>query len=352
MKAYIAIAVIIVLTLFLLILERKGKIERKFIFFIYRTQRLKNFIETVSKFKFWKIFSTIGVVIGIIAVFLMIINIALLFYFATVKKEPIEGGVQLVIPGVTIPFWYGIIALITVILAHELMHGIIARNEKIRLKNLGAIFFASIPIGAFVEPNEDDLKNSSSLSKLRVYAAGSFANIILALVAMVLMVPLNDGVEIIDIMEGSPAEGILESGMVIKKINGKEIKSLSDFMIEASKIKPNQVVVLETDKGVFKVIAKKREDNPERGMIGIYVKQHVVGGLDFIYFTLLWISFLNLGIGLINLAPINFGVAATDGHLILKELLSKVIKEKAEEVSGLLSTTVTIMLLFALILSR
>ncbi len=351
MEVYIALAVIAVLTVFLLILEKKGKIERKFLFFIYRTQRLKNFIENVSKFKFWKVFSSIGVIVGVLSLFFMIVNIALLFYFA-VKREPIEGGVQLVIPGITIPFWYGIIALITVILAHELMHGIVARNENIRLKNLGAIFFASIPIGAFVEPNEEDLNKSSSMSKLRVYAAGSFANIVLAVFATALMIPLNDGVEIVGVMEGSPADGILESGMVIKKINGKEIKSLADFMIEAGNIKPNQVVFLETDEGVFKIVAKKREDDPERGMIGIYVKQHVFGGLEFIYYTLLWISFLNLGIGLINLAPINFGVAATDGHLILKELLSKLIKEKADEISGLFSTTVTMMLLFALILSR
>ena len=340
----------IVVLVFLLILEKKRKIERKFLFFIYRTQRLQNFIERTSKFRFWKVFSTIGVLFGILSLFFMIINIFLLFYFATVKRAPIEGGVQLVIPGITIPFWYGIFALITVILAHELMHGIVARNENIRLKNLGAVFFTSIPIGAFVEPNDEDLNRSPSISKLRVYAAGSFANIVLALVAMALMIPLNDGVEIVGVMPNTPADGVLEEGMVIKKINGKEVKSLSDFIIEAGKIRPNQIVVLETDKGTFKVLAKKRDGN--KGMIGIYVKQHVFGGLDFIYYTLFWISFLNLGIGLINLAPINFGIAATDGHLILREILSKLAKEKAEEISGLLSTTVTIMLLFALILGR
>jgi len=98
----------------------------------------------------------------------------------TLSTKAPSAGVQLVIPGVTIPLWYGLIGLIVVMVVHELSHGVVARAEKLRLKSVGLVLFAVIP-GAFVEPDEDELKKAPLLSRLRVYAAGSMANIVVAL---------------------------------------------------------------------------------------------------------------------------------------------------------------------------
>ena len=101
-------------------------------------------------------------------------------------------SVSLVIPGVEmpgssiyVPFGYGLIALATVLIVHEFSHGIQAVGEKIPIKSIGLLLVAIIP-GAFVEPDEEELKEAKKISRLRVYAAGSIANLSLAIIAMVL----------------------------------------------------------------------------------------------------------------------------------------------------------------------
>jgi membrane-associated protease RseP (regulator of RpoE activity) len=338
--------------------------ERHFIFLLLRTERGKEFIERVSRFGFWPFISTLGVVISLLGMAFVIFSLGYAIYSTYFLKTKIEGA-TLVIPGVTIPFWYGIIGLITVLVVHEVSHGIIARSENISIKNLGAVLFAIIPIGAFVEPDEEELNRKPRISKLRVYSAGSFGNIVLAIIAFFTFVAFSSQVfdpstiQIIDVAKGSPADGVLEEGMVILRINGEEISSTNDFMTVAREIEPGETISIETDKGNFLVNAGKRKDHPSRGFIGIRVHSAVKEGLSkivdigvllFISGSLQWIFFLNQGIGLINLAPIHFGVAATDGHHILKEIISHFVGEaRAEKVAIFISTTTLLILLFTII---
>ncbi len=83
------------------------------------------------------------------------------------------------------PLGYGLIALVTVIVVHEFAHGILARAEGIRIKSIGVLLLAIIP-GAFVEPDEEEVKKANRLSKLRIYAAGSIFNIGFAAIALVI----------------------------------------------------------------------------------------------------------------------------------------------------------------------
>ncbi|MBI5228942.1 hypothetical protein HY991_02440, partial [Candidatus Micrarchaeota archaeon] len=69
------------------------------------------------------------------------------------------AGAMPVIPGITIPFWEGIIAIIIVASVHELAHGVMCNIVKLRIKSSGALLFGFLPIGAFVEPDEEKFKN-------------------------------------------------------------------------------------------------------------------------------------------------------------------------------------------------
>ncbi|MFQ5815917.1 MAG: hypothetical protein ACE5G7_05415, partial [Candidatus Hydrothermarchaeaceae archaeon] len=70
----------------------------------------------------------------------------------------------------------------------------------------------------------------------------------------------------------------------------------------------------------------------------------------FISFSLQWIFILNQGIGFMNLVPLHLGIAATDGHYILKELISKFISEaRAERLTTFISTTTLFALIFSII---
>ena len=137
--------------------------------------------------------------LGIVVAFgaMIFITWTLVSTLPTVFDTP---SVSIIIPGVEmpgssiyIPFVYGLIALATVLVVHEFSHGIQSVGEKISIKSIGLLLFAIIP-GAFVEPDEEELKNAKRSSRLRVYAAGSVANITLALIAMLLISLISMGI--------------------------------------------------------------------------------------------------------------------------------------------------------------
>ena len=102
------------------------------------------------------------------------------------KIEPsgITPGAVPVIPGITIPLFEGIIALMVVLVVHEGGHGIIARLEGIKINTTGIALIGAVPAGAFVDPDEKELYKRDALSQSRVIAAGPAANIISSIVLL------------------------------------------------------------------------------------------------------------------------------------------------------------------------
>ncbi len=364
---YIFLGVIALSWLVILALERMGKLkaERHLILLIFRTEKGRAFISKLAEHRrFWKIFGSIGIGVGFLGMLLVVYSIFQVLYSKYIAGVPMVG-VKAVIPGVTIPFWYGIIGLITVLVVHELAHGILARREGISLKSLGIVSLTIIPIGAFVEPDEEEMKSKSRGARLRIFAVGSFGNIILALLAFGGLALLGNSifvysqVQISDVTKDSPAAQYLEKGMIIEEVNGKEITSLKEFFQIMGKVKPGDAVLVDTDRGAFSLIARARAEEPSRGFIGVVVGNALREGITrnfgtalpmAIYFSLYWIFFLNQGIGLINLAPLHLGIAATDGHHMLKELLSGVIREgDAEKLSLFVSGVTLLAILFTVI---
>lgn len=358
MSILLFLGIVAVSWLFILQLEKMGKLraERHAILLIFKTEKGKGFISWIAKYKkFWKVFGSIGIVVGILGMLLVIFSLVYALYSTYILKVPIEGA-KAVIPGVTIPFWYGIIGLITVLVVHEFAHGIIARSEDVPVKNLGAVFLTIIPIGAFVEPDEEELKAKKRISRMRIYSAGSFGNILLAIFAFILIISFsgyffnNSVVEIGGVMGDSPAEGTLEKGMIVEEINGRPISSPEDFVEATRDIRPNTEVIIKTDRGTFTIKTSEREDNPQRGLVGIWITVPLNKGFpEVIFSSLYWIAILNQGIGFINLAPLHLGIAATDGHHILKDILSKFGVKDAEKVTMAISMTVLMVLMFTLL---
>jgi membrane-associated protease RseP (regulator of RpoE activity) len=339
-------------------LEKMGKLpaERHAILLLFKTERGKDFLSRVGRYKrFWKVFGSAGIVVGILGMVLVVATLVFAMYSTYFIKKPVEGA-TLVIPGVTIPFWYGIIALITVLVVHEFAHGILARSEDVSVKSMGAVLVTLIPIGAFVEPDEEELKAKKRIARMRVYAAGPFANMLLAIFGVILVVVFSgyffntSVVEIGSVVEESPAFGVLEKGMIIQEINGRPISGPKEFAQATLGLEPGDEVTLKTDKGTFTILASKQPSNEERGLIGIVVGSPLnEGGPEYIYQMLYWIVLLNQGIGLINMAPLHFGIAATDGHHILKDILSKFKIGGAEKVTLAISNMVFLVLVFVLL---
>ncbi|USH00972.1 site-2 protease family protein [Thermococcus argininiproducens] len=320
--------------------EKEEGLQIDFFVALWRTKRFVDFIDQVgTKFRgFWKTYSTLAIGIGFIGmayVFYTLFNLAL----QSLKTKTATPGVQLVIPGITIPLWYGLVGLIVVMFVHELSHGFVARAEGLPLKSVGLVLFFVIP-GAFVEPDEEALNKASLLSRLRVYAAGSMGNIVAAFTALLLLsfvlTPIIQpaGVEISNLVPGSPAQNYLQKGDVIVSIDGQEIKAVEEFFDIMNKTTAGQMIevgVLRNGNMLkFNISLGSHPDNPKKGYLGVYPAQYITSRIGFdtiilpISFSLYWIYILNLGIGLMNLFPI----IPLDGGKMLDDILKSFLPSK------------------------
>jgi len=306
---------------------------------MWRTKRLLGFIDGLARKapKFWKVYGDVGIslgFIGMVYVFYALFRTAM----TTIKTGGENAGVQLVIPGVTIPLWYGLFGLIVVMVVHELSHGVVARAEKLPLKSVGLVLLAVIP-GAFVEPDEDALQRASLRKRLRVYGAGSLANVTTALIAVMIInfaiTPLLQpaGILVSKVADGSPAHGVLQEGDVIIGIDGKGMRTVEEFMDFMNTTKPGQVITLTILRDGREINTNIKlgahPDNPQKGYLGIYPAQHVTSKVGYdnlvlpLFFAFYWIYVLNIGIGLMNLFPL----VPLDGGRMLDDVLKAYLPE-------------------------
>ncbi|MEM5803773.1 MAG: site-2 protease family protein [Candidatus Aenigmatarchaeota archaeon] len=319
-----------------------------------------------------KIIGTIGIVISVLASLYGMYLLLHSTYNIIIKKTK-ESTLRVVLPSVEgvklpgfilgVPFWYWIISVFVVMAIHEPMHALMARTEKVDVKSFGLLLFFVLP-GAFVEPNESQLKRQKTLSKLRIFAAGSFGNIIMAGLIFLLILGFNKlltlfiepiGVNYESLIEGSYAEKVGLQGTIIK-INDIEIKTINDLSTALEGVKPGEKVIVTTTKSKFEI--QTIEDNG-RTLIGIknpYVEYKYVGifskygqvsaatlsVFQWIEGLFYWIFILNLGVGVFNLFPLK----PLDGGLMLEAICEKVFNQKGKYISNAISILVLILVLF------
>lgn len=364
----IAFAVIWILSAVLHDRLEKYGFEINFPVIMWKTQRLRGLISRISNFSptFWRWYMNVGIVVAFGA--MIFITWTLVSSLQSVFETP---AVSIVIPGVEmpgssiyIPFFYGLIALATVLIVHEFSHGIQAVGEKISIKSIGLLLFAIIP-GAFVEPDEDELKEAKRSSRLRVYAAGSVANITLAVIALLLVSLLSagipaffaeDGIAIDRIVSDSPSDGVLKEGMILEAIDNHQIDNSSQYLEVVGSYSPGDNVSVKTDEGTYTLTLDKNPNNESRGFFGIQAKKHFelvnnsLGPIPWIFFELLelfqWVAMLNLGIGLFNLLPLK----PLDGGYMLEILLSYKLPENVyEPIVNALSVVMAMIIVFSIV---
>ncbi|MCD4666682.1 site-2 protease family protein [archaeon] len=299
-------------------------------------------MKKVSKYfpNFWRTLGVIGIYVG----FLGMLFILYFLVKGTIDLIFVPGAppaVAPVLPGVKIPglpilsFWHWIIGILVVAVIHEFSHGIFSKLYKIKVKSSGFAFLGPI-LAAFVEPDEKQLKKSSTKAQLSVLAAGPFSNIVTAFIVLLLVqfvfFPIQtsitepEGLYIVSIDEGSPANiSGMQPGTLIKEINGISVSNTKDLIYE---LENSNNLILVTDKGDYNVVPD------ENDKIGVQIQQtskykdnvpKLFGSFYTWLMTLLfWLWVINLGIGLFNLLP----VFITDGGRMLPIALSLFIKKK------------------------
>ncbi len=320
--------------------EKEEGLEVGMFVMMWRTKRFLSFIDRLAMKspRVWRVYADVGIVFGfagMVYVFYALARTAL----TAIRTGGKAAGVQLVVPGLTIPLWYGLIGLAVVLIVHELSHGVVARSNGLPLKSVGLALLVILP-GAFVEPDEEKLKKASLRKRLRVYGAGSLANMVTGLIAAIIIgvavLPLFQpaGISVVGVLPSTPASGVLHQGDVIKAINGHPVNTMTEFVNFMNSTKPGQVISLSVQRdGKMETLRIKLANDPYRkgkGFIGIKVSQHLVsrvGHRDLIlplYFSLYWIYILNVGIGLMNLFPL----VPLDGGRMLDDVLKKILPKR------------------------
>lgn len=180
--------------------------------------------------RFWHAFGFLSKLIS--AVLFLLMMYMLVVAVIAIPSRLASGstvGIEyaLAIPGFNpiLPLTYGWVALFIAMVVHELGHGIQARVNGMRVESSG-LLYGVVPLGAFVEPNEEDLASKPRKAQIDVYAAGITVNTIVAVLCIAVLIlgcgcvhsdrGSNPGVYYID--AGSPAyeAGIPTSALIIE----------------------------------------------------------------------------------------------------------------------------------------
>ena len=255
-----------------------------------KTTRGREFINRVGQRKRW--WSAAGDVAIGLALISMIAMIILLVIDAVVSlhvpaSQAPSAQEALAIPGLNpiIPIGYGIIALVLGVVLHEFFHGFVARSQQIGVKTLGVLWFV-VPIGAFVEQDDQDMERADRRRRDRVAAAGILANFLLALVFFLALsaivassvAPNANGVGVVGVENGYPAQNAtIAAGDIITSVNGTMTPDDASLATVLGATHPGQTVLVvfySENRGALvsqSVVLTSAPDNASKAFLGIYL---------------------------------------------------------------------------------
>lgn len=283
---------------------------------------------------------------------MVIVSVEIVFGLYHLLINPAStAGVALVLPikakGIFfVPFLYWIISIFVVVLVHEGAHGVLAAANKIRIKSSGlAALGIGIPIvpAAFVEPDENVLKQMPARAQLGVFAAGPFANIALAFmilaVSLLVFNPIVEGfyektgVTITKFADGDvPIKSSgLKEGEIVTAIDSAAIVDVKSFSASIKKKNVGDSIFLTTNQGTFSTALIENKEQKGTPYLGVFVEQSkkrvmnnwFVPIMEWFHELLFWIVAMNVGVGLFNLLPLGI----VDGGRMLHVALHKVLHE-------------------------
>ncbi len=418
MSNYFSLAVLLALMIIVYIFDRKNFKKEASLFYLRRTERGLAFIERFSSRhkKFFEKFSDLGIIFsfgtlgawylfksrkskGILiktvlsfALFYIVFGVVLKSVFPEVLSLFGASGfivaylleaaydmifvaaalpaVQLVLPinipnapvfFVPIDFW--LISIFVILVAHEFSHALVAKAQGINVKSLGYGFLAILPLG-FAEPDQEQIKKSKSLVKTRIYGAGSFANFIVALLSIPLILGVmfvySGSVDAVGVsyngtIEDMPADGLLPESGIVTMIDENEAKDIYNLSLVMDTYRPGDTITILVNSEEYTLVLAENPDDESKAFMGISdLKQEtvnripgvlgsiIVSVLMYLFTLLNFLFMLNLGIGLANLLPIK----PLDGGLMFEEIAKTAGIRNWKNVVKFVSMFTLVLLLF------
>ena len=234
------------------------RIEFSFPMLTIRTQIFTGIFNKLGTFRFSKIASWIAVSfvpiiagIGLYMIFNSLFAVLSTPAIGEITRE-LGPAAYLLLPGINpfLPIFSGWLAIVVAIAIHEGAHGVAARSLGFRVKSSGLLFLFIIPIGAFVDVDEKQIEKANPKSSIRVMAAGVGGNIVVAVVCLIGIIvivngltPIIDGVYISNVQEGMPAElaGILPDDVFVS-IDNIPINNYEDLLTILEDKTPGDII--------------------------------------------------------------------------------------------------------------
>jgi len=195
--------------------------------------------------RFWRAWGNVGVGIAVVVMagmFLFLLQAAI----GTIQNPTQTAANQpsnfLVIPGVNdfLPLAVApeiVAGLLIGLVVHEGGHGLLCRVENIDIDSLGLVFFTVIPVGAFVEPDEESEADADRGSRNRMFAAGVTNNFAVTVVAFALLfgpvigaITAAPGVAVAGVYPGSAAaDSGFDAGDRITAVGGQPVDGAGEL---------------------------------------------------------------------------------------------------------------------------
>jgi len=321
----------------LFILARRFNLEERGLkvgplYFVYKTTSLNRTLERFAKMfrRGWRVLFSMGAAVGVGMLILIVYQLlrnAFNLAYRTREAGPVQ--VLLPIPGVTMSwenFPYAVVAIFVLLVTHEAAHAIASIVEGVPLKSSG-VFLAAVVPGGLVELDDETLEKSSCSTQLRVFAAGSSANLAVSLIFLVLMANfaltitpfysiVPSGVLVGGATAGYPAEiAGIRAGDIIEGINETKIATIEELRTFMGPVQPNTRLVLLTSRGRFELVTASDPSNKTRAILGVsQLSNHVRYLPKFSFlspdlprqlFNLeFWIHFVTTSVAMINMLPL------------------------------------------------
>jgi len=273
---------------------KQGRIEFNFPMLTVRTQMFSGVFDKLGSLRASPLISWVALIIvpivAGIGLYLICNSLFTLLWTPLARDVTRElgPGAYLLLPGINplLPILYGWLAIVCAIVVHEGAHGIIARNRGLKVKSSGLLFFLVIPIGAFVDVDEEQLAKAKSKDSLRVMAAGVAGNIVVALVCIFVVLvivngltPVIDGVYVSAVVEGMPSEaaGLLPEDVFVS-VDNVQIGSLEELQALLEDKNSGDIVQVTVARGTnweerfsTSVNLTESTENEEKAVMGVSV---------------------------------------------------------------------------------
>ena len=318
---YLAIWAAIFLIGMLIKADRFGVILKPY-YFMLKTAAFNSWMERLgTKWRRgWLVFFDVGAAIGIglsaLALYAFIRGLIALFI-----RSPQATPTALIIPlpGLTISweiFPYIILAIAVLLIPHEVAHGIASVLDRVPIKSSGVFVAVFLP-GGFVEIDEEDLAKKPNRTKLRVFAAGSFTNVVswflVFLIASSIFLPSPSGVLVTSLVDGGGAQQAgVPQWSVITAVNGNPVSSVTDLSGIMSRVSPGQTVDVRLSNGLDRVVVTKMDTlNQSRAILGIITANYFASRLPVspstgfqMFSAFNWMILILFNVAIVNMLPL------------------------------------------------